>query len=99
SETKTAKVMIVGRDWKIPESAKLTELTLKQALLDKYGPAYYNFTEERAYDRQGNNLPDGTDRDQVCKRQSLQKINFDWQRKGQNYRGSINLYCGPLTDM
>src|SRR5690606_28429564 len=99
SETKTAKVMIVGRDWKIPESAKLTELTLKQALLDKYGPAYSTITEERAYDRQGNNLPDGTDRNKVCARRSLQEIKFDWQRKGEIYRGSINLYCGPFTNM
>ncbi|MGI6247752.1 MAG: hypothetical protein ACOYJQ_18625 [Pseudochelatococcus sp.] len=99
SETKTAKVMIVGRDWKIPESAKLTELTLKQALREKYGPAYSTITEERAYDRQGNNLPDGTDRNKICKRQSLQEIKFDWQRKGEIYRGSINLYCGPFTNM
>lgn len=99
SETKSAKVMIVGRDWKIPETAKLTELTLKQALLDKYGPAYSTFGEDRSYDRQGNNLPNSTERNKVCKRHSLQEIKFDWYRKGQIYRGSINLYCGPLTHM
>ncbi|MBK1623092.1 hypothetical protein [Afifella marina] len=99
SETETAKVMIVGRDWKIPESAKLSELTLKQALLDKYGSPLTSNSEERAYDRQGNNLTDSRERRRACKSRSLQEIQFEWLQKGQTYRSTINLYCGPLTNM
>lgn len=99
SESKTPKVMIVGRDWKIPPSSKVSALTLKKALLDKYGPEAASYDESRAYDRQGNNLTNSNDQSQACKAASLQQIKFVWNRKGQVYNGSINLYCGPFTEM
>lgn len=88
------KAIAVQRDWVIPKDQNIAQLSLLNALTDKYGPTLasgYN----RAWDRAGNVLASLEQRRVACSAGTLQVI----KNTIGNFQKNINLYCGPEADI
>lgn len=69
------RVSMLSRGWEIPEDQAVTELTLLNALTEKYGPSLA-VGEDREWDRTGHNLTELDQRRSNCAPGSLQEIPF-----------------------
>lgn len=94
-------VVIVGRDWEIPESAQLAESTLLSAITDKYGQIY----APRGmifFDRNGNRVAD--ERSACSANGPHQQISYEMRGGAgamvghvNSLIGQISPYCGPMV--
>ncbi|KGF68817.1 hypothetical protein LL06_14460 [Hoeflea sp. BAL378] len=92
------RAALISRNWKIPEDQNVSELTLVRALKDKYGPIL-SMGEDRAWDRNGENLTTYDDRRQRCAEGSLQQLPFSISFRESSLRSGANPYCGPTADI
>jgi hypothetical protein len=98
SEENERTVSMLSRNWQIPENQNLTELTLINALTDKYGPTL-SFGNDRAWDRSGQNLTELGQRRERCRQGSHQQIPFSINFRGSSFTSNANVYCGPTADI
>ncbi|MDF2142926.1 hypothetical protein [Paenirhodobacter sp. CAU 1674] len=97
SEDTPQRLALVTRSWDIAPSENLSEITLRQALTEKYGQALNN-GNEWLFDRRGQNLTTYKMRDTSCASNSLQTLPVRVAVPGwANDSFSVNLACGPVV--
>lgn len=92
------KSVIVSRFWSIPDSAKLSVATLREALLEKHGAPASRYDDWK-YKRDGSNILDGQRDREVCPAGSVQEMPYIIYGPNQTSRASISPYCGPIIDV
>ncbi|WP_376870203.1 hypothetical protein [Albirhodobacter sp. R86504] len=94
-ESPTERLELVGRNWEISASEQLSEITLKQALTQKYGAAL-NGGSDWAYDRAGAVLATSDAEREACKPNGLQRFVAGDSFPGWSLRRSeLSPSCGP----
>ena len=90
---------MLSRTWIIPEDQNISELTLSNALADKYGPKSATYAEPRQWDRRGQNLTGGEDIRAKCQKGSVQDIRYSMDHGNGQYNNFVSPYCGPVAEM
>lgn len=98
SEPTEQRAALISRDWDIPEDQGLSQLSLMNALSQKYGEPLPN-AEDRFWDRSGQNLTSYEQRRANCATGPVQEIPYriDFQRTAIS--SSTTIYCGPVASV
>lgn len=97
-ENVEVKSVIVARFWSIPDSAKLSVATLREALGKKHGMPSSRYDDWK-YKRDGTNIVDGQREREVCPAGSVQEMPYIIYGPNHTSRASISPYCGPVIDV
>lgn len=95
-ENTPQRLELVTRSWEIPATDQLSEVTLRKALTDKYGPAL-DGRDDWFYGRDGKVLTTFAERKEACVQISLQSIPLTIAiPKWSDDRFQVDLGCGPV---
>lgn len=95
-ENTPQRLELVTRSWEIPATDQLSEVTLRKALTDKYGPAL-DGRDDWFYGRDGKVLTTFAERKEACVQISLQSIPLQIAiPKWSDDRLNVDLGCGPV---